>query len=57
MCEVAPSNAKTGLLALAKEGSSLHKKYRIYLQMVTMASLPYNQDRLKEVLKRLFQKT
>jgi hypothetical protein len=57
VCEVAPSNAKAEVIALAGEGSPLHKKYRLYLQIVTVATLPYNhEERLKEVLKGSFRK-
>lgn len=57
VCEVAPSNAKTEVVSLAGEGSPLHKKHRVYLQIVTMASLPYSyEERLKEVPKASFRK-
>ncbi|HEV3214842.1 MAG TPA: DUF6036 family nucleotidyltransferase [Vicinamibacterales bacterium] len=57
VCEVAPSNAKAEVVALAGLGSPLHKKHRVYLQIVTMASLPYNyEERLTEVFGRSFQR-
>lgn len=56
VCEVAPSNAKAEVIALAGERSALHKKHRVHLQIVTVATLPYEyEDRLKEVLKGSFQ--
>ncbi|MCM3881563.1 MAG: DUF6036 family nucleotidyltransferase [Vicinamibacterales bacterium] len=55
LCEVAPSDAKAPLLAQAGEGSPLHKKYRVYLQMVTVASLPYQyEERATEVFAGSF---
>src|SRR5438552_7394502 len=52
VCEVAPNSAKAEVVALGGERSPLHAKYGIYLQIVTMASLPYNyEERLTEVFK------
>jgi hypothetical protein len=57
VCEVAPGKAKAEVIALAGEGSPLHKKHRVYLQIVTVASVPYNyEERLKEVVRGSFQK-
>src|SRR5262245_55579428 len=45
------TNAGTeSLLNLAGEGSALHKKYKVYLQVVGVATVPVNyEDRLKEM--------
>ena len=39
--EVAPSDAKPWLARIAGQGSALHKKHKVYLQIVTVAVLPY----------------
>ena len=45
------SNAVTeSLMKLAGQGSKLHKKYKVYLQVVGVAQVPDNyEDRLKEM--------
>ena len=50
------SNAKTeSLIDLAGEGSALHKKYRVYLQIVGIAPIPLNyEDRLSEMFAKTF---
>ena len=50
------SNAATdSLIGLAGQGSTLHKKYRVYLQVVGVAQVPVNyEDRLTEVLPGTF---
>ena len=55
--EVAPSDAKPWLVRTAGEGSPLHKKHRVYLQIVTVAVLPYAyEDRLAPIFQGHFQK-
>ena len=57
VCDVAPGSAKPELLALAGHGSPLHKKHRVYMQIVPMASLPENYEtRLIDVLGGSFEK-
>lgn len=57
VCEIAPSHAKAEVIALAGEGTPLHKKHGVYLQIVTMASLPYNyEERLNEVFSGSFSR-
>jgi hypothetical protein len=57
VCEVAPSSAKAEVIMIAGERSPLHKKHRVYLQIVTMASVPHNyEERLKEILSGSFRK-
>ena len=50
------SNAATeSLIRLAGEGSALHKKYGVYLQVVGVAPIPLNyEDRLTEMLAKTF---
>ncbi len=56
MCEVAPITTKTDVLALAGEGSALHKKHSVCLQVVKMASLPYYyEERLNEPFRGAFR--
>lgn len=45
------ANSETeSLLTIAGEGSVLHKKYKVYLQVVGVATVPVNyEDRLKEM--------
>ena len=49
-------NPATGsLIDLAGEGSALHKKYGVYLQIVSIAQIPLNyEDRLTEMFARTF---
>jgi Nucleotidyltransferase of unknown function (DUF6036) len=56
LCEVAPITTKTDLLALAGEGSALHNKHSVCLQVVKMASLPYYyEERLTEAFRGAFR--
>jgi hypothetical protein len=50
------SNAATdSLIVLAGQGSTLHKKYRVYLQVVGVAQVPVNyEDRLTEMFPGTF---
>src|SRR5687768_8276080 len=50
------SNAATeSLIGLAGEGSPLHKKYKVYLQIVGVAQVPLNyEDRLTEMFPKTF---
>jgi len=42
-------------MRLAGEGSALHKKYGVYLQIVGIAQIPLNyDDRLTEMFARTF---
>ena len=57
VCEVAPNSAKTEVIGIAGHGGPLHRKHGVYLQIVTMASLPENYEaRLKEVFSGSFRK-
>jgi Nucleotidyltransferase of unknown function (DUF6036) len=56
VCEVAPSSAKAEVITIAGEGSSLHKKHRVCVQIVKMASLPHNyEERLEEIFSGSFR--
>ena len=56
VCEVAPSNAKIDVLRLAGEGSPLHTKHHVFVQVVKMASLPYYyEERLNEPFRGAFR--
>ena len=47
---VTPSYLKQWLIKIAGEGSLLHKKHKIYLQIVTVANLPHSfEERLRLV--------
>jgi len=50
------SNAATeSLIGLAGEGSPLHKKYKVYLQIVGVAQVPLNyENRLTEMFPKTF---
>jgi Nucleotidyltransferase of unknown function (DUF6036) len=50
------SNAETAsLIGLAGQGSTLHKKYKVYLQVVGVAQVPINyEDRLTEMFPGSF---
>jgi|SRR5579859_831349 len=44
------------LIEKTRQGSELHKKYGVYLDVVGVASLPYNYDeRLKEMFPRAYR--
>jgi hypothetical protein len=54
--DVAPNSAKPWLARLAGEGSALHKRHRVYLQIVTVAVLPYSyEDRLVSIFQDQFE--
>ena len=56
VCEVAPSNAKIDVLRLAGEGSPLHTKHHVHVQVVKKASLPYYyEERLNEPFRGAFR--
>lgn len=56
VCEIAPNHAKASVMALAGEGSPLHKKHRVYLQIVTMASIPFHyEERLTDICLGFFR--
>ena len=47
--------ATKSLIELAGAGSTLHKKYRVYLQIVGVAQIPLNyDDRLTEMFAKTF---
>src|SRR5205085_6516112 len=55
--EVRPNAAKVWLAGAAGQGSVLHKKHKVYLQIVTVASIPYSyEDRLTEIFQGDFEK-
>jgi hypothetical protein len=46
--DVLPDEAKQTLVALAGAGTALHKRHRVYLQIVGIAQLPYHyEDRVR----------
>jgi hypothetical protein len=54
--EIAPTAAGRTLLELGMQGSSLHKKYKIYLDRVGVAKVPENyEDRLTEIFPGVFK--
>jgi hypothetical protein len=54
--EARPADAKPWLTQTAGVGSALHKKHRIYVQVVTAATIPDNyESRLTEVFTREFR--
>jgi hypothetical protein len=55
--QVIPQPALQAVSNITKEGGALHKKYRIYLDPVTVAHVPENyEDRLSEMFAGEFQK-
>jgi len=55
--DVTPSDAKGWLATIASEGSDLHRRHKVYLQIVTVASLPYcYEERLTEIFPNRFQR-
>ena len=49
------NSATESLMRLAGEGSALHKKHKVYLQVVGVAQIPLNyEDRLTEMFARSF---
>ena len=56
VCEVAPGSAKKTVQELAGENSALHDKHKVYVQIVTMATLPYDyEDRLTEITAGMYR--
>lgn len=54
--DVVPGSAKSWLVATAGEGSALHRKFKVYLQIVTVATVPYSyEERLIEVFRDQFR--
>jgi len=54
--EIAPTEAGKPILALGMQGGPLHKKYKIYLDLVGVAHVPENyEDRLSEIFPNSFQ--
>jgi hypothetical protein len=55
--EVTPTESKPWLARTAGEGSALHKKHKVYVQIVTVATVPYSyEERLAQIFKGQFQK-
>jgi hypothetical protein len=55
--EVAPSEAKGWLASTAGRGSPFHRKHKVYLDVVTVATVPYSyEDRLTEIFPRECEK-
>lgn len=53
---VIPNDRIRELIELAGEGSTLHRKHRVYLDRVGIATLPENyEDRLTEIFAREFR--
>src|SRR5437016_2155613 len=53
---IAPTEQQRRLLEKGGKGAELHKKYGVYLDLVTVASYPYDYDeRLTEMLPGLFK--
>lgn len=49
---VIPDHATSWLASVAGRGSAIHRKHRIYVQIATVATLPYNYaDRLTEIFR------
>jgi Nucleotidyltransferase of unknown function (DUF6036) len=56
VAEVIPSETKAWLAEFAGEGTPLHKRFKIYVQIVTIADLPYlYEERLTEMFAGSFQ--
>lgn len=55
--EVTPTAVKPWLSRTGGEGSRLHKRHKIYVQMVTVATVPYlYEERLTEMFEGQFQR-
>ena len=55
--EVTPSDAKAWLASTAGRDSALHRKHKVYLQVVTVATVPYSyEDRLTEIFPSEFER-
>jgi hypothetical protein len=55
--EVEPGEMKAWLQSFAGEGSALHRKHRVHLQIVTVADLPYaHQDRVIPIFQDRFER-
>jgi hypothetical protein len=55
--EIAPREAGKPMLQLGMQGGPLHKKYKIYLDLVGVAHVPENyEDRLTEIFPKSFQR-
>ena len=52
VCQVVPSSSTAEVIGIAGPGSPLHKTHRVYLRIVTLASLPHNyEERLEEIFR------
>lgn len=55
--EVTPTESTPWLARTAGEGSALHKKHKVYVQIVTVATVLYTyEERLTRIFKGQFQK-
>ena len=55
--DVTPSAAKAWLASAAGRGSALHEKHKVYLQIVTVATVPYlYEERLIEIVRDQFER-
>ena len=53
---ITPTNQRESLLQLAGKGSKLHQKYKLYLDYVTVATVPESyEERLKEMFPNVFR--
>jgi hypothetical protein len=53
---IAPASAAQVLVGMAGEGSELHREYGVYLDLVTIASVPEDYDqRMTEMFPREFK--
>lgn len=53
---IAPNDQRATLLELGRQGSALHKKYKVYLDYVAVAKVPENYEkRLTEMFPRTFR--
>lgn len=54
--EVTPTEAKPWLFRTGGEGSALHQKHKVYVQIVTVATVPYcYEERVIEIFTDQFQ--
>ena len=53
---IAPGEQRTALLAIAVQGGTLHKKYKVYLDYVSIAKVPEDyEERLTEMFSGVFK--
>ncbi len=57
MIEIAPKSAAAAFAEVATEGGKLHRKYKVYLDQVTVAQPPYEyESRLREMFPGVFHR-